>query len=159
MTVVSSDSTQAVYQYFDQQAATALGHGHGAEFALWLAAMGEQTVVEEPPEQINWQRQIGAAQPRPLGYDQPYKQSNGVFNDVSQLADFKLHDALHPQPLAARSDPDRLPLELVANLDWQTLKRQKRKQQPEKLPDRHRDPSRLYEVLQQLGIAAEPQLM
>ncbi|MGM0481384.1 MAG: VC2046/SO_2500 family protein [Pseudomonadota bacterium] len=159
MAEISNHGTLSVHEYFDQQAAAALDSGHGAEFALWLAAMGEQPVADEPAEQINWQRRLGAAQPRPLGYDQPYSSSSGVFGSTSQLTDFKLHDALHPQPLAAQSDPDRLPLELIANLDWQTLRRQKHKQQPQKLPRQRRDPAQLYDVLQQLGIAAESPLM
>lgn len=159
MAEVSSSSSVSAYQFFDQQAGDALGQGHGGEFALWLAAMGEQPVVEPTSTETNWQRTIGAGKSRPLGYNEAFALSAGVYQSSSQLSDFKLHDALHPQPLIANSDPQRLPLELIANLDWQTLQRRKRQKQPEALPKRRHDPARLYEVLQQLGIEPKQQLM
>ncbi|TDP40481.1 ribosomal S4p-like protein [Idiomarina aquatica] len=145
--------------FFDHRASAAMAEGHGAEFALWLAAMGEQPINDDAPESINWTREIGAARARPLGYDQATVVASGVYNQANQLSDFKLQDAVHPQPLIANSDPQRLPLELIANLDWQTLQRRKRKQQPEALPKRRRDPAQLYDVLQQLGIEPNQQLM
>ena len=159
-TTTSADAvTPSAQAFFEQQAGVAVGQGHGAEFALWLAAMGEQPVNDDAPEQRNWHREIGAARARPLGYEHADVIAAGVYSQASQLSDFKLQDAIHPQPLIANSDPQRLPLELIANLDWQTLQRRKRKQQPEALPKRRRDPAKLYDVLQQLGIEPKQQLM
>lgn len=163
MSAFNATSTSAAESsaqvYFDQQAGSAMGQGHGAEFALWLAAMGEQPVNDEPDSQPNWQREIGAARARPLGYEHAAFVASGVYASSSQLSDFKLQDAIHPQPLIANSDPQRLPLELIANLDWQTLQRRKQKQQPQIQPKRRRDPAKLYDVLQQLGIEPNHQLM
>lgn len=157
------DSGRAVavnaHDFFDHQASSALGQGQGAEFALWLAAMGEQPIVHDEPSSTNWQRQIGAARSRPLGYENIQQFATGVHSNSAELSDFKLQDALHPQPLIPNSDPQRLPLELIANLDWQTLQRRKKRQQPQSLPKRRRDPAQLYEVLQQLGIEPNAQLM
>lgn len=159
MQQVASGRIDTAYEQFDQQAGAALGHGLGGEFALWLAAMGEQPVVEPAAEDVNWHREIGAAKARPLGYQAFSMLAPGVSHSIAELSDFKLYDAVHPQPLVADSSPNRLPLELIANLDWQTLQRRKREQKPESLPKRRRDPAQLYEVLQQLGIEPSDQLM
>jgi len=159
MAELTPGTVSGAQEYFDRQAANAIGQGHGAEFTLWLAALGEQPLTDDAPASIDWQRTIGAARPRPLGYNDARFIASGVYQSASQLSDFKLQDAVHPQPLIPNSDPQRLPLELIANLDWQTLQRRKRAAAPEKLPKRRRDPAQLYDVLQQLGIEPKQQLM
>lgn len=163
MSGLSSGSAHVIdgnaHALFDKNASNAIAAGHGAEFALWLAAMGDEPVTDDAPEAPNWQREIGAARSRPLDYNPRVIPATGIYHSVSELSDFKLQDAMHPQPLVLDSDPQRLPLELLANLDWQTLQRRKRKAKPDALPKRRRDPAQLYDVLQQLGIEPNQQLM
>lgn len=153
------DPSSDAFQQFDRNAGHAIGHGHGGEFALWLAAMGQQPVADEPPPTINWQREVGAARARPLGYNEPHVDVISGYYHAAAISDFKLMDALHPQPLIADSDPQRLPLELIANLDWQTRKRREQSKTEPVVPKRRRDPAKLYDVLQQLGIEPESSLM
>ncbi|WP_417440531.1 VC2046/SO_2500 family protein [Idiomarina sp.] len=141
--------------FFEQHASEAVNHGFAGEFAYWVSALGDDPVISERPAQVNWQRSIGAGRARPLDAKPGMVLASGVYATVSQLSDFKLQDATHPQPLIPDATPDRLPLELLHNLDWRVRQRLEKKKQPqteEKDEYKHKGPAGLYDVLQKLGI-------
>ena len=140
---------------FEQHASEAVNHGFSGEFAYWVSALGADPVISERPSNVNWQRTIGAGRSRPLDVQPGAVLAGGVYATASQLSDFKLQDATHPQPLIPDATPDRLPFELVQNLDWKVRQRLEKKKQPqteEKDEYRHKGPAGLYDVLQKLGI-------
>ncbi|RUO68781.1 VC2046/SO_2500 family protein [Idiomarina ramblicola] len=154
MSQVSAVQSNAA-DFFEQHAGEAVNHGFSGEFAYWVSALGADPVVSERPTEVNWQRSIGAGRARPLDVQPSTVMATGVYATVSQLSDFKLQDATHPQPLIPDATPDRLPLELIQNLDWRVRQRLDKKKQPEleeKKEYRHRGPAGLYDVLQKLGI-------
>ncbi|MCK7460120.1 hypothetical protein [Idiomarina aminovorans] len=150
----SAVENQAAH-FFEQHASEAVNHGFSGEFAYWVSALGADPVISECPSEVNWQRTIGAGRLRPLDVQSGAVLASGVYATASQLSDFKLQDATHPQPLIPDATPDRLPFELVQNLDWRVRQRLEKKKQPqteEKDEHRHRGPAGLYDVLQKLGI-------
>ncbi|MCP1339631.1 hypothetical protein NJR55_08475 [Idiomarina sp. M1R2S28] len=154
MSQVAAVQDNAAY-FFEQHASEAVNHGFAGEFAYWVSALGAEPVVSERPAQVNWQRTIGAGRARPLDAKPGMVLASGVYATASQLSDFKLQDATHPQPLIPDATPDRLPLELLHNLDWRVRQRLEKKKQPqteEKDEYKHKGPAGLYDVLQKLGI-------
>jgi hypothetical protein len=154
MSQVSAVQNNAAH-FFEQHASEAVNHGFSGEFAYWVSALGADPVVSERPTEVNWQRSIGAGRARPLDVQPGAVMASGVYATVSQLSDFKLQDATHPQPLIPDATPDRLPLELIQNLDWKVRQRLEKKKQPQaddKKDYRHKGPAGLYDVLQKLGI-------
>lgn len=148
---------QRASDIFEQHASEAVNHGFAGEFAYWVSALGADPVIDDNQyDQTNWQRAIGAARARPLEPAENVILASGVYKSVSQLSDFKLQDATHPQPLVPDASPDRLPIELLHNLDWrvrQRVEKKKSKQEEPELNDyRKRGPAGLYDVLQKLGI-------
>jgi hypothetical protein len=148
---------QKASDIFEQHASEAVNHGFAGEFAYWVSALGADPVIDDNQyDQTNWQRAIGAARARPLEPTENVVLASGVYKSVSQLSDFKLQDATHPQPLVPDASPDRLPIELLYNLDWrvrQRVEKKKSKQEEPELNDyRKRGPVGLYDVLQKLGI-------
>jgi hypothetical protein len=148
---------QRASDIFEHHASEAVNHGFAGEFAYWVSALGADPVIDDNPyDKINWQQAIGAAKARPLEPAENVVLASGVYKSVSQLSDFKLQDATHPQPLVPDASPDRLPIELLHNLDWrvrQRVEKKKSKQEEPELNDyRKRGPAGLYDVLQKLGI-------
>lgn len=138
----------------------ALNSGFAATFAYWVSALNEQPAIEGAKHfEPNWQRRIGAARPRPLGAEPDYKIPAGVYTQVGELAQQRLHDALLPQPLVLDAAANRLPLELIANLDWKTRERRRRASIAHPKPPRRNNPARLYDVLQSMGIEDQQPLM
>lgn len=154
MSQVSAVQGNATH-FFEQHASEAVNHGFAGEFAYWVSALGSDPVISERPAEVNWQRSIGAGRARPLDVQPGVVLASGVYASISQLSDFKLQDATHPQPLIPDATPGRLPLELIHNLDWRVRQRLEKKKQPqaeEKEGYRHKGPAGLYDVLQKLGI-------
>ncbi|MGM0428737.1 MAG: VC2046/SO_2500 family protein [Pseudomonadota bacterium] len=154
MSQVSAVQNNAAH-FFEQHASEAVNHGFSGEFAYWVSALGADPVVSERSTEVNWQRSIGAGRARPLDVEPGSVMATGVYATVSQLSDFKLQDATHPQPLIFDATPDRLPLELIQNLDWKVRQRLEKKKQPQaddKNDYRRKGPAGLYDVLQKLGI-------
>ncbi|PYE35472.1 ribosomal S4p-like protein [Idiomarina fontislapidosi] len=138
----------------------ALNSGFAATFAYWVSTLNEQPSIDGARlSEPNWQRRIGAARPRPLGAAIGYKIPAGVHSTVSELSHQRLSDALLPQPLVLDASPNRLPIELIANLDWKTRQRRQRATLPKREPARRNNPSRLYDVLQSMGIEDQQPLM
>lgn len=143
---------------FEQHASEAVHHGFSGEFAYWVSALGADPVIDDNNYgTVNWQRAIGAGKARPLEPSANAVLAGGIYQSVSQLSDFKLQDATHPQPLVPDASPDRLPIELLHNLDWRVRQRFEKKklkhQEETELNDyRKRGPAGLYDVLQKLGI-------
>lgn len=154
MSQVAAVQDNAAY-FFEQHASEAVNHGFAGEFAYWVSALGAEPVVSERSTEVNWQRTIGAGRARPLDVQPGAVLASGVYASVSQLSDFKLQDATHPQPLIPDATPGRLPLELIQNLDWRIRQRLEKKKQPkteEHDEYKHKGPAGLYDVLQKLGI-------
>ncbi|MDV6315360.1 VC2046/SO_2500 family protein [Idiomarina sp. HP20-50] len=154
MSQVAAVQNNAAY-FFEQHASEAVNHGFAGEFAYWVSALGADPVISERSTDINWQRAIGAGRARPLDVQPGVVLASGVYANISQLSDFKLQDATHPQPLIPDATPGRLPLELLQNLDWRVRQRLDKKKQPqaeEKDEYKHKGPAGLYDVLQKLGI-------
>ncbi|OIM99941.1 hypothetical protein BFR57_05170 [Idiomarina sp. MD25a] len=138
----------------------ALNGGFAATFAYWVSTLNEQPSIDGAQRvEPDWQRLIGAAKPRPLGADADYKIPTGVYTHAAELSQQRLYDALKPQPLVIDASSNRLPIELIANLDWQTRKRRQRAQLTKANPPRRNNPSRLYDVLQSMGIEDHQSLM
>ncbi|EKE84831.1 VC2046/SO_2500 family protein [Idiomarina xiamenensis] len=149
-----------------QRVAQALARGDQAEFAMWLAMFSPHTDEQPqhqplpPTNEPDWRRLLGAAEARPLDLQHQRQTVPGVYTQRAELAAFQLADALTPQALVVDASPQRLPAELVDNLDWHT--RQRRQQQlasatvqgpGNERPRRYREAD-LYDMLQQLGIDA-----
>ena len=160
MQVVREPQLDSFVKTAESFANEAINDGFAATFAYWVSALSDRPAVEgmTPPEP-NWQRRIGAARPRPLDAGGHYKLPAGVYNDASELTQQRLVDALNPQPLVLDASPNRLPLELIANLDWQTRQRRQRSKLVKPQPQRRSNPSRLYDVLQAMGIEDQQPLM
>lgn len=152
---------QHTTDFFEQHASEAVNRGFSGEFAYWVSALGSEPVIPESPKEINWQRSLGAGRSRPLDVQAGMVLAHGVYDHISQLSDFQLEDATHPQPLVPDATPDRLPLELIQNLDWRVRQRMEKKKdssKEEKTNGHHNGPAGLYDVLQKLGITHEPVL-
>lgn len=150
---------QHTTDFFEQRASEAVNRGFSGEFAYWVSALGSEPVLSGAPKEINWQRALGAGRSRPLDVQPGMVLAHGVYNNSSQLSDFQLEDATHPQPLVPDATPNRLPLELIQNLDWRVRQRAEKKKdenKEDKADSHHRGPAGLYDVLQKLGITHEP---